>query len=248
MTKRSLLEICVETLDAALAAARGGADRIELCEELCVGGVTPSAELMRAVRAKVELPVFAMIRPRGGDFLYSESEFEQMVQAVATVKSCGLNGAVLGILDTGRRVDAERTRTLVERARPLPVTFHRAFDEAPDLLQALEQVIASGARRILTSGGKPNAESGSAMISELVKRAGVRIEILAGGGINPANLACLAQNSGAREFHSGLSSALPYPQTDSAAFEAEVRKLSEVLKRCCGPRDQRQAVTTRERH
>jgi copper homeostasis protein len=234
MTKHPLLEICVETLEAALAAARGGADRIELCEHLRVGGVTPSTELMRTVRAQVELPLFAMIRPRGGDFSYSESEFEQMVQDVATAKRWGLNGAVFGILDTSKRVDIERTRTLVERAGSLPVTFHRAFDDTPDLLRALEDVTASGAARILTSGGKSNVESGIKTISELVKRAGERIEIVAGGGINPANLAGVAQNSGAREFHSGLSSILPYPQTDFDAFETEVRKLSEVLKHCCG--------------
>jgi copper homeostasis protein len=236
MSNRPLLEICVETLEAALAAMRGGADRLELCENLLVGGVTPSMELMRAVRAQIKLPVFAMIRTRGGDFVPTQPEFEQMIRDLATVKACGMDGVVLGMLHSERNVEVEGTKKLVELARPLPVTFHRAFDETPDLLQALDDVIASGAARILTSGGKPNAKEGSSRIAELVKRAGGRIEILAGGGINSATVEWVMRKSGAREFHAGLSSRLPYPQTDFAAFESEVRKLSEALERQIRPK------------
>jgi copper homeostasis protein len=231
MRNRPVLEICVETLAAALAAERGGADRIELCENLSVGGVTPNVELLRAARAQIRIPIFAMIRPRGGDFLYGAAEFEEMVRDLALARGCGMDGVVFGLLNAASLVDIERTRELVELARPLPVTFHRAFDETPDLCAALESVIASGASRILTCGGKENAEEGSAAIAELVKATGNRIEIVAGGGINAANLEGVLQRSHAREFHSGLSSSLPCPRADYSAFEAEIRKMAEVLKK-----------------
>jgi copper homeostasis protein len=230
MRNLPLLEICVETLAAALAAERGGADRIELCENLSVGGVTPSCELMRAARAQIHIPIFAMIRPRGGDFLYSAVEFKEMVRDLALVRNWGMDGVVIGLLNSDWLVDIARTHELVELARPLPTTFHRAFDETPDLCAALESVIASGAARILTCGGKVNAEQGSATIAELVKAAGSRIEIIAGGGINAANIEGVLQRSHAREIHSGLSSSLPYPRADYSAFEAEIRKMAEVLK------------------
>jgi len=230
MKNNRLLEICVETLESALAAERGGADRIELCEDLRVGGITPNLELMRAVRARVHIPVFAMIRPRSGDFCYSAQEFNQMASDLATVKECGMDGAVLGVLRENGQVDVERTRALVDLARPLPITFHRAFDQTPNLLDALESVTSTGAGRILTSGGKPSAEQGNSAISELVQAAGRRIAILAGGAINGTNLECLARATGAREFHSGLTSKLPYPRTDYVVFEAEVRNMAEVLR------------------
>jgi len=230
MTKLLLLEICVETLATAQAAERGGADRIELCENLAVGGVTASVDLVRAVRGAVRLPIFAMIRPRGGDFVYSEEEFTQMARDLACVKACGVDGLVFGLLHADRRVDVRRTKQLVELASPLPVTFHRAFDEVPDPLAAMEDVVAIGCARILTSGGKPSAEEGSPTISDLVKRAGDRIGILPGGGINAENIERVARRTSAREFHSGLSSAVPYPQSNAAAFEAEVQKVAEVLR------------------
>jgi copper homeostasis protein len=229
MRNRPLLEICVETLEAALAAERGGADRIELCEDLAVGGVTPNLELMRAARSQIRIPIFAMIRPRGGDFLYSVEEFEEMIRDLASARNCGMDGAVFGLLDPDRLVDIDRTRELVELARPLPATFHRAFDEMPDQRAALESVMASGAARILTCGGKGNAEEGSAVIAELVEAAGSRIEIVAGGGINAANLEGVLQRSHAREIHSGLSSTLPYPRADHSAFEVEIRKMAAIL-------------------
>src|SRR5437899_5571643 len=177
MTKFPLLEICVETLDAAMAAERGGADRIELCENLQVGGVTPSTDLMRAVRSQVHIPVFAMIRPRAEDFFYSEMEFKQMARDLAIAKGLGMDGVVLGLLGTDHRVDVRRTRTLADLARPLPVTFHRAFDETPNLREALEDVIATGAARILTSGGGPSAEQGVGALAELVDAGRKRIRI-----------------------------------------------------------------------
>jgi copper homeostasis protein len=231
MRNRPLLEICVETLAAALAAERAGADRIELCENLSVGGVTPSVELMRAARAQIHIPIFAMIRPRGGDFSYTTAEFQQMVADLGEARNCAMDGVVIGLLNADRLVDIERTRELVELARPLPVTFHRAFDETPSPSAALEGVIASGAARILTCGGKANAEEGSATIAERVKAAASRIEIVAGGGISATNLESVLRRSGVREIHSGLSSTLPYPRAEHSAFEAEVRKMAAILEK-----------------
>jgi copper homeostasis protein len=229
MKHHPLLEICVETLDAALAAERGGAHRLELCENLRVGGTTPSIELMRAVRAKVGLPIFAMIRPRAGDFVYSNTEFQEMLRNVIEARNSGIHGVVLGLLSKDGRVDLERTRSLVESAKSLPVTFHRAFDDTPDLPAALEDVIATGASRILTSGGKAGAELGAAAIAELVEKSRGRIEILAGGGITAENAANIVRTTGVREVHSGLSSILPYPRTEHAQFENEVRRLANSL-------------------
>jgi copper homeostasis protein len=227
-----ILEITVETVDAALSAQRGGAHRIELCSQLAVGGLTPSSELMQAARQQISLPIFAMIRPRGGDFVYSESEFAAMQRDIGTAKQLGMNGVVLGILKEATRVDIDRTRQLVELARPFPVTFHRAFDATADLREAFEDVIQTGATRILTSGGAPTAPEGLAALVELVAAAGDRILVVPGGGINPSNILRVAQESRAREFHSGLSSVLPNADQRGERFEAQVRKLAAQLAVC----------------
>lgn len=229
MTQKRLLEISVETLAGALAAERGGADRLELCADLSVGGITPSGELMRTARAQVRIPIFAMIRPRGGDFVYSIAECAEMRQSIAQVKESGMDGVVLGILKKDRAVDIDRTRELIDFARPLPATFHRAFDETADLPQALEDVIQTGAARILTSGGAPTAREGAAILVELVRLAGKRIIILPGSDIHPGNVLDLATRTRANEFHSGLSSVLPRRSQDFALFEKEVSKLSTLL-------------------
>ncbi|HKB97891.1 MAG TPA: copper homeostasis protein CutC, partial [Terriglobales bacterium] len=155
MASPYLLEISVATAEAAVAAERGGAHRIELCAELRLGGLTPGEELMRQAREQVRLPIFAMIRPRAGDFVYSTEEIAHMRRAIATAKRLGMDGVVLGLLTEDPRVDVQRTRELVKLAQPLPVTFHRAFDDVADLDAALEDVIETGAARILTSGGAP---------------------------------------------------------------------------------------------
>jgi copper homeostasis protein len=229
--QRFTLEISVETLEAAMAAERGGADRIELCGNLSVGGVTPSAELFRAVRAQLRIPIFFMVRPRAGDFVSSTGEFEEMKRSIASAKKSGADGVVLGVLTKDHRVDVERTKELVEFAKPLPVTCHRAFDEAADLRQALEDVIESGAKRILTSGGAKSALEGAALLSKLIEAAGERIVIVPGAGISAANIREIAQRTKAHEFHSGLSSALPYGSREYGHFEEEVRRLSEQLAR-----------------
>lgn len=231
MSRKYLLEISVETLEAAMAAERGGADRIELCENLSVGGVTPRAKMLHGVRSQLRIPIFSMIRPRAGDFVYSAAEFSEMRRSIANAKESGMDGVVLGALTKDRRVDVARTRELVEVANPLPVTYHRAFDEAGDLRQALEDVIETGAKRILTSGGANSALEGAALLAELMEAADERIVIVPGAGISATNIADVARRTRAREFHSGLSSALPYGSNDYKKFEEEVRRLAEAIER-----------------
>jgi copper homeostasis protein len=229
VAKPFTLEISVASVEAALAAERGGTDRIELCADLSAGGLTPTPELLRSVREKIGIPIYSMIRPREGNFIYSAVEFAEMKRSVAAAKEEGMNGVVLGLLREDRRVDLDRTRELVELARPLPVTFHRAFDEAANLGEALEDVIRTGSARILTSGGAKSAPEGLPALAELVRAAKDRIIILPGAGISYSNISKFAQQTGAHEFHSGLSTALPYSSRDYGRFEAEVRKLAAQL-------------------
>jgi copper homeostasis protein len=227
--KNFLVEISVEYVKAAAAAGRGGADRIELCSDLSVGGLTPEIDLLRVARQQIQIPVFAMIRPRAGDFVYSPTEVAEMKKSVAAARDAGASGLVLGILKANRTVDIDRTRELIEFAQPLPVTFHRAFDACQDLLQALEDIVRCGASRILTSGGAASAPEGAAKIEALVAAAGERVTIVPGAGINAGNILQLAAATRAREFHSGLSTVLPHPQTDYAKFENEVRAMVKAL-------------------
>src|SRR5258706_15041817 len=170
-----------------------------------------------------------MVRPRAGDFVYLGAEFSEMRRAIADAKECGMDGIVLGVLTKEHRIDVERTRQLVEFAKPLPVTYHRAFDEAADLHQALEDVIQSGGKRILTSGGAKGAMEGAAVLAKLIEAAGERIVIVPGAGISTRNIRQIAQRTKACEFHSGLSSVLPYGSRDYRKIEAEVRKMAVQL-------------------
>jgi len=229
MNSQLLLEISVESLERAIAAERGGANRLELCENLAVGGLTPSKQLMRDTRARTRLPIFAMIRPRAENFVYSAFELAQMRSEIVLAKSCGMDGLVFGVLHSDGTVDVEQTGVLVELSRPLPVTFHRAFDETPDLFSALESVISTGATRILTSGGRRSAFEGAAAISQLVRAANCRIKIIPGAGINAANLRDVIRVTRAHEFHSGLGSSIPYAQFSCPSFESAVRDLFSIL-------------------
>jgi len=241
MTRKLLLEISVDGVEKAGAAERGGADRIELCADLSVGGLTPSRELLRGVREKVHIPVYSMIRPRPGAFVYSDSEFAEMERSIAVAAECNMDGVVLGVLKKNRRIDMARTRRLVDLARPLPVTFHRAFDETADLARALEAMIQTDAARVLTSAGAKTALQGAAKLAQLVATARDRISdvgsptqpdriiVVPGAGITHSNITQVAQRTGAIEFHAGLGSVLPYSSGDFAAFESEVRKLAEAM-------------------
>ncbi len=229
-----LIEIAVESVEAAEAVQRAGADRVELCSDLHLGGVTPPTAFLNAVRALLHIPLFVMIRPRAGDFLYSTLEFEEMKVGIVTAKTAGADGIVLGVLKPGPCVDIERTRELVALAYPLPVTFHRAFDETAYLLQAVEDVIQTGATRILTSGGAKTAFEGMHIIAELITAAAGRIIVVPGAGISAANINPLVSATHATEFHAGLSSVLPYPRTDYVGFERGVRDLADKLRSVTG--------------
>lgn len=205
------LEICIDSVESAIAAERGGAQRVELCADLVEGGITPSAGLIATVREHIAIGLFVMIRPRGGDFCYSDLEFDVMRREIEHARALGADGVVLGLLDHDATVDGARTKQLIELARPLPVTFHRAIDMTPDLNVALEAVIATGAKRVLTSGGAPNVIVGKGQIAQLVKIANGRISVMPGGGVTRENVAELAEATGAVEFHSSARMALPSP-------------------------------------
>ncbi len=196
------LEIAVFNLASALLAAKAGADRIELCENAAEGGTTPGYGTLKLVREKTGIPVFPIIRPRGGDFLYSDAEFEAMKYDIKLVKELGFQGLVTGLLNSYGSIDIDRTKRLVDLAYPLEVTFHRAFDRTVEPLQALEDIIACGCSRILTSGQVPNAFDGKELIKQLVEQADDRIVIMPGSGVRSNNIALLAQFTGAIELHS----------------------------------------------
>jgi copper homeostasis protein len=205
------LEICIDSVESAVAAERGGAQRVELCADLVEGGISPSAGLIASVRSHISIGLFVMIRPRGGDFCYSDLEFEVMQQEIKHARNLGADGLVLGLLDRDARIDVERTLQLVHLAEPLPVTFHRAIDMTPDPVEALEDVIATGARRVLTSGGAPNVIFGARTIAGMVKIANGRIIVMPGGGVSAETVIAIADETSATEFHSSARVTLPSP-------------------------------------
>lgn len=196
------LEVCANSFASALAAQQGGAIRVELCENMAEGGTTPSYGQIKLATTKLNIEVWPIIRPRGGDFLYSDEEFQVMKLDIECCKSIGCNGIVTGILTSNGEIDQERCAELIELAKPLPIAFHRAFDMCNDLSVALEQLISLGFIRILTSGGAKNAIEGSTVISKLIKQATNRIEIMPGAGINPQNIQEIRNITGASFFHS----------------------------------------------
>lgn len=205
------VEVCVFSLDSAITAQHAGANTIELCGGQAEGGTTPSIGLIRCVRQAVSIPVYVMIRPRGGDFLYSDPEFEVMTADIDAVKDTGADGVVLGILKSDGSVDEERTTSLVERAKPLQVTFHRAFDMTRNSEEALESVIKSGCTRLLTSGQEQTALAGKSLLARLVDIAGGRLQIVAGSGVGAMNVSELMATgvhalhlSGSTKRHGGM--------------------------------------------
>jgi len=195
------LEICASSVASCIAAQQGGAKRIELCDNLLEGGTTPSYATIALAREKVDIDIYPIIRPRGGDFLYDDLEFAIMQKDIAMCKQLGCNGVVIGLLTADGQIDVTRTKILVEQAWPMGVTFHRAFDMTADPLQALEDVISTGCERILTSGQRNTAPEGTELLKTLVQLAEERIIIMAGSGVRANNIVMLVQETGATEFH-----------------------------------------------
>lgn len=235
------LEIIGFNIESCLAAQEAGANRIELCDNPTEGGTTPSYGFIKAAREKLSIELYVMIRPRGGDFLYSDAEFEIMMQDIGVCRTLGCDGVVLGILTPGGNVDKKRCRQLIEHAYPLGVTFHRAFDRTEDPLQSMEDIIEIGCERILTSGLRPKAIDGIALLKKLIQQADDRIIIMPGSGVNADNIIQLAERTGAVEFHSSASmvidSSMQYENElidekmqHVVVNKEEVRKMSALLK------------------
>lgn len=204
-----LLEIAANSLDSARAAQAGGADRIELCSALEVGGVTPSAGLIGRVRAQLQIPVYVLIRPRGGDFVYSDAEQQTMLADIGYCRDVGCAGVVIGALDAEGGVDVSRCRELIDAAGDMGITFHRAIDVSRDPHSTLEQIIELGCERVLSSGAAASAPAGSQLLRQLVEQAGDRVIVMPGAGINAGNIAPLRAATCAREFHASAKQVLP---------------------------------------
>ncbi len=224
-------ELCAESIDACLAARAGGADRIELCSALSQGGLTPSHGLIRQAVRRANLPVHVLLRPRGGNFRYTEAELAVMRNDLHHIQELGAAGVVLGLLTPESTVDVPRTQEFVAQAGQLEVTFHRAFDRIARLDLALEDVIATGCRRLLTSGGRSDVVTGAASLRELVCQAAGRITIAAGGGLRLENARDVAEVTGATHFHGSLR---PHEAPTEASGPpivrpADIRALLECL-------------------
>jgi copper homeostasis protein len=196
-----LVEACVDAIDAALEAERGGAGRIELCGELLQGGVTPSAGLIAAVWEKIDIPLFVLVRPRTGDFLYSDDELDVIRRDIEQAKILGVDGVAIGVLTADGEVDVEQMRSLIELARPMSVTFHRAFDFVRRQDEALDTLLELRVDRVLTSGGAPTAAEGVDTIARLARRVGDRMIVMAGGSLTASNVAEIVDATGVREVH-----------------------------------------------
>ncbi len=199
------LEIACFSAESAIAAAQAGAHRIELCDNPLEGGTTPSFGTLKIVRGKLDIPVFPIIRPRGGHFVFTANELNIMKHDIRLCKEMGFDGVVIGLLNGDATVDYENTAALVNLAYPMDVTFHRAFDRTPEPFAALETIIKTGCTRILTSGQVPDVNNGSALVAQLIKAADHRIIIMPGSGVRAGNIANLAAETGATEFHSSAS-------------------------------------------
>ena len=238
-----LLEICANSIQSAINAELGGADRVELCQQLSVGGLTPTTGLLEMARESIDLDIHVLIRPRAGDFHYSTLEFEMMKADILRAKDSGADGIVSGGLLANGKVDVERTLELVELTDPLPFVFHRAFDFTPNLSESLEDIIETGAFGILTSGGRMTAPEGLEQLAELVQQAGDRIQLILGSGLHSNNIQEVLQSTGAQAFHASAKKPIP-PRSQwvkaglsvgdtGDAFQetsvAEVRAMKEIL-------------------
>lgn len=240
-----LVEACVDSVASARAAERGGAGRLELCDNLFDGGTTPSAGMIVAVKAAVRIPLFVIVRPRGGGFVYTDEEIGVMQLDIEAARMLGVDGVVVGTLTRDAKVDAERLRSLVAAAGALPVTFHRAVDLVRDQDQALETLIHERVARVLTSGGAPTAIDGSGAIAALVRRAAGQIEVMAGGGIREETVHELVARTNVQEVHvrgtrvvkapmaqgrEGVRLRKALPEDESAWEETSERRIKEIVR------------------
>lgn len=240
-----LVEACVDSVASAVAAERGGARRLELCDNLFDGGTTPSAGMLAAVKAAVRIPVFVLVRPRGGGFVYTDEEIGVMRLDIDAARMLGADGVAIGALTRDARIHAEFLRILVSAAGELPVTFHRAFDLVRDQEQALETLIHERVARVLTSGGALTAIDGAEAIGALVRRGGGQIEVMAGGGVREETILELVQRTRVREVHvrgtrvvkssmtqgrEGLRLRKPLPEDEGAWEETSERRLKEFVR------------------
>ncbi len=215
------LEIACFNLESALIAQENGADRVELCAGIEVGGTTPDSELVKQARENLTVDLYVMIRPRGGNFVYSEAEFNQMQVEILALKEWKVNGFVFGILKDDKTINREQNKILVDLAKPFPCTFHRAFDEVENPSKALEQLIDCGFKTILTSGQAQNVTEGIDCLTELVSKANNRITIMPGGGLRSTNIETIQQNTKAVFYH---SSAITDGSETAAASEVQALK------------------------
>lgn len=195
------LEIACFNLESALIAQKAGANRVELCADMSVGGITPTIKIIKQAHENLTIDLYVMIRPRGGNFVYSEAEFEQMKSEIETIKKLGVNGFVFGMLNEDKTINIKQNKALVEFAKPFPCTFHRAFDEVLNVEKALEDVISCGFSTILTSGTFPNVMEGKEVLKQLVNQAKNRIEIMPGGGLRSINSSALNELVNANWYH-----------------------------------------------
>ena len=219
--QKPILEVAAFSLEAALSAIEAGADRIEFCENPSEGGTTPSYGSLKKLIGLAKVPVFPIIRPRGGDFLYTKTEFDCIKADLLMVKELGYPGAVLGLLKENGDIDVSRTKELVQLATPMQITFHRAFDRCNDPLKGLEDIIASGCKRILTSGQLPNVEDAISLITVLIEKAAGRIIILPGSGVRASNCKNIIDLTGAHEIHSSARKVIPSLMKFNAPFMNE---------------------------
>ena len=202
MFQNKKIEIACFNLESATLAQKAGADRVELCANVSVGGTTPSIEIIQQGRKNLTIDIYVMIRPRGGNFVYSEAEFQQMKSEIENIKKLGVNGFVFGILNLDKTINVNQNKTLVELAKPFPCSFHRAFDAVSNYEQALEDVISCGFSTLLTSGTFSNVMEGKEVLKKLVEQAKNRIEIMPGGGLRSSNISELNQIVNTNWYHS----------------------------------------------
>lgn len=230
-----VFEVCANSLQSAMNAEEGGAHRVELCADLPAGGITPSAATIMKTIKTLRIPVFVMIRPRPGNFVYNDFEFEIMKEDIAFTKRCGAKGVVFGLLTEKGKIDMLHCTKLVKQAYPMECTFHMAFDRVADMNSALEEVIKTGAHRILTSGLSDNAFEGKHTLKKLIEQAAGRIIIMAGKGLTPSNVADVIKQSGVNEVHASCSAEIPdnfinHGNTKENLFKNTITNLETVKK------------------